>query len=990
MARRVSSLRLLGREQERLPLWAALERTRAGDPSLAVVLGEAGIGKSRLVRDLQDRARAAGVLTLSGDCLQLDGGEVPYAPIAAALRGLPAAMVGDLRAALPRRAWTELVRAFPALSGGDDELDASAAADRFSQARLFEFLLALLRRVSHAAPVLIVVEDIHWIDASTRDVIRFLVHNLSTERVAIVLTYRDDEVPTDHPVPRFLAELLRSNRVESVCLGALSADAIAEQVREIVGDEAVPGLVEEIYARCGGNPFLAEELLAARDAGEQQGEVPSTLRDALLLRLGRLGAAGLPVLRGAAALRRPASSGLLAAVAGADDRTVSAVLRAAIQHHILVKLPAETFGFRHDLVRQVIYDDLLPAERLDVHARIAEGLAAEDSDAAFAEMAFHWRIAGRAPEALVASIRAALAAEAASAFAEARGHLEHVLELWGRADGVPLPLDRQEVIEHAARLARYCGDYPRAIELCDTALEELDGAADPVRAARMHELRGRCESFDEQCGLASFRRALDVLPAGHRAERARLLGAEGFALIGLHRWTEARDRCAAAVALAEEAGADEPLAYARARLGLALGFTGDGAAGEEQLLAAREIAERLGLAEDLLYADLYLGEVRRLRGRLEAAHAAMVDGERAGRSLGMEASFGRFMGLNAAADLLMLGRWDEAQARIAATDGLALEPWEVLLRLQVAGQLAVMRGDMEAAARHLDEARSLCDDGAPADYLPGVFAALAERALWTGRPADAGATVDEALERLSGTVDPLNTPVLFSLGTRACADVAERSRIVGADAQAKRARERAAALLAELDLLLGDFGGCALAPAHRALCKAELARAEGQPDAALWHAACAAWRELDVPYVAAYAQWRVAEALLLGGAGRKEAEPVLAEAWETALRLGADPLRGEVEDLAHRARLRLQEPAPEAARPDDDEPPLGLTRRELEVLELIAEGLTNRQIAERLFISEKTAGVHVSHILSKLNVHNRLTAAGVAHQLGLSRPRPEP
>jgi DNA-binding CsgD family transcriptional regulator len=250
--------------------------------------------------------------------------------------------------------------------------------------------------------------------------------------------------------------------------------------------------------------------------------------------------------------------------------------------------------------------------------------------------------------------------------------------------------------------------------------------------------------------------------------------------------------------------------------------------------------------------------------------------------------------------------------------------------------------------------------------------------------------VDDALERLAGTVDPLNTPVLYSVGARACADVAERARILGDDAEVERARERAAALLAELDRLLGGFRGCALTPAHRALCEAELARAHGQPSAELWHAAATAWLELEVPYAAAYAKWRAAEALLAGGTGRQAAAPDLTEAWETAMRLGAAPLRGEAEGLAHRARLRLHEPAAEAARADDDELPLGLTRRELDVLELISEGLTNRQIAQRLFISEKTAGVHVSHILAKLNVHNRLAAAGVAHQLGLSRPRSGP
>src|SRR3954469_12099800 len=211
MARRVTSRRLVERERERMPLWAAVERAGAGDPSVVVVVGEAGVGKSRLVQDLLERAREGRAGTPAGDGLELDGGEVPYAPVSAALRDLPAATVDDLRAGMPRRAWAELLRAFPALwSGDDDFFDASTPIDRFSQGRLFEFLLALLRRLSARTPVLMVVEDVHWSDPSTRDLIRFLLHNLRTERLALVLTYRDDELPDDHPTRRFFAEVLRS------------------------------------------------------------------------------------------------------------------------------------------------------------------------------------------------------------------------------------------------------------------------------------------------------------------------------------------------------------------------------------------------------------------------------------------------------------------------------------------------------------------------------------------------------------------------------------------------------------------------------------------------------------------------------------------------------------------------------------------------------------------------------------------------------------
>ncbi len=616
-----------------------------------------------------------------------------------------------------------------------------------------------------------------------------------------------------------------------------------------------------------------------------------------------------------------------------------------------------------------------------------------------AELAFHWRLAGRHDEALEAAVAAGLEAEDASAFAEALRHLRFALDVWP-GDGEPpaaVPLDRVELLGRASDIAKYTGDYPQAIAWCEQALAQLDGTADAARAAAFFERLGRLQTFEGDSGQAAFAEALRLLDPADGVGRARLLGAEGYALWASHEFEAGRKRGEEALALAEDAGAAFEAAYARMVLGLVVGHDGDPEGGEAHLRRAIDELAGLGRPDDFLYAHLYLAEVLRLEGRFADALAATEEGERHARRLGMEASFGRFLALNAATDEFLLGRWERADERLASIDADELEPWNAIVRGQVAGQLLLARGRLQEAARELESARLLCE-GAPAECVPAVYAGLAEVALWQDRPGEARAMVRRGLDSVRGSEDLLYGPALYSMGVRVEAEAARAAAAVGEDSEQARAAAAARALLAELDKLLERHGRKYSPPsalAHREAARAEAARAAGGEDAGAWAEAEAAWQAVGARYPAAYARWRRAESVLRGGGSRSAAAAALQEAHADAGLLGADLLRGELEALARRARVDVGAPAPAEAAPEPagggaaealslDQ--FGLTAREIEVLALVGEGLTNRQIAAILFISPKTAGLHVSHILGKLRVTNRTQAAEIAHRARLRAP----
>jgi DNA-binding CsgD family transcriptional regulator/tetratricopeptide (TPR) repeat protein len=893
---------LIGRE---IPL-RLVSDALAAPPAVVLLSGEAGIGKTRLVNEVE----AGAGLVLHGECVEFGGEELAFAPVVAALRDLPGEWLeaylderseearGALAAVLPREA-----------PGGG------------GPGRLYELLLDLLGRLAaERAPVLLVLEDVHWADRSTLALLTFLARNLRAERLVVLATYRVDEELS--PVVRRLAsELGRRRTVRRIELEPLARGDVARQLEAIAGGPVPAALARDLHARAGGNPFFVEELFAART---------ETVTEAVLTRVQRLDGAALSTL---AAAGGHATYTLLDRLEVDPD-----ALRAALDAGLLVR-ERDGLAFRHGLIGEVVYERLLPAERAQLHRAIAGAL--DDP----AQRAHHCHRAGLRDEALAASAEAGIEAARVFAYAEASVHFERALELLDGDAG----FDRVELLARAAQAARFSGDPERAVARCREALALED---DPACRARLYERLGEYHFWDDEIALSCYEDALALTPG-----EPRLLAAKGHALMGLRRWSESRACCEAAL----DAGAAP-----RITLGVVLAFLGEREAGEAHLRRALELSKS---GEETARAYLHLGELLRVRGDHAGALEAMVEGEREAARLGLRGSFGHFMYVNAADDLLRLGGWDEAAQRVAEAARMDLSRTASALRRAIAGQLHTARGEFEAARRELDAA---ADAGLPAEFLMPLAAARAVLALAEGDPVAAGVHVAGAL---GGVEDPFYTGPLYSLGLRVEAELAERERA--------RRREpdptRADALLAGLEgLVEGAAPPDALA--HLALASAERARVAGSPAPERWAAAAAAFDALGEPYPAACARLHEAEATLLANGVRASAARALSAARATAEALGAAPLRDAADALARRARLDLAEPAAVVVADDDGS---GLTARETEVLKLLAEGLTNRQIAARLFISPKTVGAHMAHIYSKLGVHSRVEAARRARALGV-------
>jgi DNA-binding CsgD family transcriptional regulator/tetratricopeptide (TPR) repeat protein len=992
MGGRVASPTFVGRVQELQILEAARGRAADGDPAVVLVGGEAGVGKTRLVAELTARCATDGPRVLYGGCFPVGGDGLPYAPIVEALRPLPDELGVDAVRELVGPSWRELARLLPSL--GEPEAGPTGQA---AQARLFELLLGLLARLSRQTPIAMVVEDLHWSDQSTRDLLAFLVRNLHQERVLLVATYRSDEPRSDRLGP-WLAELDRGGPVQRLQLPRLDQVQTVAQLTGILGVAPAVNLVDGVFARSEGNPFFTEELLVTVQVGS--GELPTTLRDLLQGRVEALPEPAQHILRVMAVAGRQVAHPLLAAVAGLDEGQLDGALREGVAHQLLVTRE-DGYQFRHALLREVVNADLLPGERGRLHAAYAHALTEwpelliGSPAVAAAELAIHWDVAGDAAQALPARAEAGLAAEQAHAFPEAQRHYERALQLWERVPnpGRPAGLDRISLLARAADVTACTGAVERAVGLLEDALGRVDPAVEPVRAAVLLARLGdhRRVASDEAGALAAFEQAERLLVgAAPSAERAYVLAAYAYALLVTLRSDEARPRCEEAIAVAQAVGARAEEARGLRVLAGCLGNLGDEDRAIALGLEARRIAEEVGDTETVMSSYVIVDSALGLVGREREALEDAQQGYQRARELGLERAMGSYVAVNVASSLLDLGRWAECER--LARELLAGDTWDAFGRHRALGLLLTRRGEFAEARDHLHLARRLS---------PSFFGGLtwwgpAELALWEGSHDEADVAVAEGL-RWCAERDPDGTLLhrtsrWYALALRLEADRAELAAAHRAPKEVAAARRRPAPVLTTLDRL-------AAAPTPQArypwvtgqllLARAEQSRLEGRSDPERWQAAAATWERLEYPFEAAYARFREAEALLAGGGSRPQAEQVLRRAHGTAVTLGAEPLRREVELLAQRGRLRLQEEIETTAAPEVPPSPaasLGLTRREAEVLALVAQGRTNRQIGQALFITPKTASVHVSSILAKLGAAGRGEAAAIAHRLGLDKP----
>ncbi|MGA8722341.1 MAG: AAA family ATPase, partial [Solirubrobacteraceae bacterium] len=396
MRARVTSSHFVGRTGELAELELALREAAGESPVVVLLSGESGVGKTRLIREFERRATAGDALVLRGEAVEEADGELPYAPVIGALRPLVRARHPALDA-LGRGSRAQLAALLPGL---DEESGASDVNDPSAQVRLFEALLELLDVLSDERPVVLVLEDLHWGDRSTRTFVDFLARSLRGERVVLLLSYRTDELHRRHPFRTLLSELDRLERARRIGLEPFDREELAEVLADILGEAPSEKLVQRLFERSEGNPLYSEELLAAGLDG--RGAAPQSLRDAFMLRIERLSPdaqSAARVISAGRALDEP----MIAEVSGIEPEALHVALREAVSEQVLVACEPTRLSFRHALLREALYDDLLPGERSELHlalARAFEDRADYENDQGVelaSAIARHYATAGEQP-----------------------------------------------------------------------------------------------------------------------------------------------------------------------------------------------------------------------------------------------------------------------------------------------------------------------------------------------------------------------------------------------------------------------------------------------------------------------------------------------------------------------------------------------------------------------------------------------------------------
>jgi len=930
---------LVGRAAEVAVLDESWAQVRSGSPATVLIGGEAGIGKTRLVRHFTADLDAE---VLYGGCVDLSGGSLPFAPFTAALRG---------HADTPAELLT-----------WDVQVDSETA-----RARLFEEVLTRFAGLCLQRPVVFVIEDIHWIDRSSLDLLSYLVHNQQAAGALLCLvTYRSDELERAHPLRRSLAELDRIPWVRRMELSRLTRRAVGSLAGAIAGAEPAASLVAEIHRRSEGNPFFAEVLLDRQD----QPGLPESLRDLLLARVAQLPEQTQAVLRTAAAGVGQVSHELLAAASGLDNGALLAALRPAVAAGVLV-VDGNGYRFRHALISEAVRDDLLPAERAAAHLRFAQSLAADHVLASdgrgAAELAFHWHAAGDPGRALESAWQAADDAGARLAYAERLDMLERVLELWAQVTGAAdcIGCDRSAVLDAAVVAAGQAGELERGVTLATAALTEAEG--DPVRTARLLGQRApMLAGLGRTGGLDDLNAAVRIAPSGHPV-RAVVLCSLAGRLLTVWNSDGAEEAATEALDIARQTGDIRTEAEALILLATSRVRRGDIAAELPRLAEAEEAAARLGAHRVRLQAIFEQATVLVAFGEYERAAERARHGVAVAESIGVTRTQGAISGGHLASALIGQGQWDEAAAVVEhaldATPPPVLQVPLVCLRAAI----ALARGDMAPAEKALAFARDVLAPAVRTPVDPWLPLQLeAELRLAQGRVAEAAAVIERGLADPDLRRSEWFTWPMLAIGARVAT--------AGASGLLDELRHRAAETPATGPLLRAFALSFA----------AEVDRPAGTVARARCDETVAAWAGVGEPYQLARALIGAAEAAAADG-DRPAATAQIRRAAEIADRLGTRPLREQAESLARRARLTLAgDLAAEAADPGEQvRHQYGLTARELEVLRLVAIGRSNRDIAAELFISAKTASVHVSNIMSKLGVSSRVEAAGIAYRLGL-------
>ncbi|MEU9510506.1 AAA family ATPase [Micromonospora sp. NPDC048170] len=933
-----------------------LDDVTQGQTAAVFLTGESGVGKTRLLREAGARLRDAGALVLTGSCLDI-GDASPLHPLLQALRRLDAELTGshDQTSSGVRG----LLQMFAEETAGPD--GAGALLERVSRG---------LHLIAEGRPLVLVLDDLQWVDRSTRQLLLYLLAGLGDLQLSVLAAVRAESLQGAHPLRRVLTELRRLRTVRVLDLAPLDRADTDRLAAAVVGGPLAPEAAELVWQRSGGNPFVVEEL--ARGLRDGRDGLSDTLREIFLDRVDALPQHAHAVVHAVAAGVEPVEHWLLARVVRLPEEELIEAARAAVAHRLLVS-GDDGYRLRHRLVAEVLEHELLSAERAALHRRYAEALTAAPAELHQARLAHHWRLAGEPALALPAAVAAAREAERLHGWAEAHRHWSVALQL-AASPGVATPdVDRVALLGHAAEAAHHCGEHARAL----TLLEELAAAdADPsacalhIRRARYLAAAGRSAPAE-----AEYQRALEAADCTPR-ERATAAAHLAELLLHLGRYADAGRRAREALELsAAVSGSTSEVVLASAALGFSEAYLEDPDAGLAVMRRALETAERSGRPEDVACAYLHLAEL--LTGPLNVLEEGVVVARRGAErvaELGLGRTYETRLLAIATNGLFRVGQWAEAEKVVAAALRHRPSGADAVELLLARCRLSVGYGDIAAADRDLDAVATVLAGGGARHVIP-LLTLRAGLAMWQGRHDLARQAVQRGLtESRSDDVGILAALVWH--GLRAEAE-AHASRAVAVDPTAvRRLREVADRVARKSEHAARPVRD--VVDGFLALCAAEVSRLESS-DPELWARSVAQWDRRHHPYPAAYSRLRQAEALLARRSRSATAAKLLRQAYEVAQGLGAVPLTSEIRTLAGRARVSLEDrPATgaPAAGADGDEL-AALTAREREVLTAVAEGLTNREIGQRLFISERTIGVHVSHIFDKLQVRTRVQASAI-------------
>lgn len=922
---------LIGRESQLARLDAVVDAVAAGTSAFVLLLGEAGIGKTSLLGATAESAERRGLRALRGTSME-SGAALPYLPLLAPLAMCVAPPSTGPAVERVRKA-LDPDRAGSGRRPGTEQEDAAS-------------LVASIYDVLTARSTVLLIDDVQWADRSTLAVLDYVSHRGADAAIGIVAAARDDEPDRLRRLP-----IADGRRYAPLSIAGLSREQVGAQVADILGTRTSTTDLDEIFRRTSGNPFFVEQLVAEWAAGSPPASGgPPQLRALALARVARLTAPARAAVEALAVLEHAASETLIAEVAGVTAGSIVAPLREAVAGGVVTAAPAG-FEMRHPVFGEAVRAELPSTIRAGLHRRAADALQAADGDRG--QIAEHWWQAGDHERARRSAIDAGQAAIRTLGFPEARLHLERALELW--PDGEP----GRSIIELAAGDAAWmAGEALPALEHARLAEAHLtrpdEGAEDNgllldvllAQGAAAWDVGARDEAiraFDRIGALISV-----GLPPG---QLSRAMWGLGRARVGAGRFQESHDLAMAAAALARETGDRSQEAEDYVLAGMSRAFEANGEA-VGLLSRARDLATEAGSPAKVGHAYQFLVDLLGLTGDVEGALATALEGIPLAERLGMARSHAADLRGRAALLLLEGGRPAEAEALVGSTEPRSFPE---LAR----ARLAMRAGDRAAAESALSRAETAPAIGGPGSN--GQWTAL----TWVELGFLFG-DLPAARERL-GRIE--RGPGIWAVD-------------VGAWLALWGARLDSPGYLGATDAVWHAIAAHPDAALANAMTAEILARTQAPGGdvrdgaSAAWRVATDAWISDKRPHEACLTLLATAEASL-AARDRGAARTALREAADLASRIGAKRLEAATEDLARRSRIST------SSLPRRQPDPTELTRRETDVLALLAEGMTNIQIADRLFLSPRTVGIHVSRVLGKLDAHTRGEAVAVARRRGL-------